>query len=180
MGYSQEYPESYTGHYRFSKKEYPVMLENGFSAAFVRPGYVMNDPWFEYHQDDGLYYRFQYGEPQIDELTGEQLAYKNILIEYSPWEYYPDGSYLNVDTLSGGSGKYITNGQAIDVTWTKNGNEWGPTRYYDASGNEITLNTGKTWVCIVQDTEAANVEINDGTSTEQPAPSEVDENLDAE
>ena len=33
MGYSQEYPESYTGHYRFSKKEYPVMLENGFSAA---------------------------------------------------------------------------------------------------------------------------------------------------
>ena len=179
-GYTQEYSSDYTGHYQFAKVGETVSLDNGTPASYVRLHYKVNDPWFEYHQDDGLYYRFQYGEPQIDELTGEQLAYKNILIEYSPWEYYPDGSYLNVDTLSGGSGKYITNGQAIDVTWTKNGNEWGPTRYYDASGNEITLNTGKTWVCIVQDTEAANVEINDGTSTEQPAPSEVDENLDAE
>ncbi len=36
MGYSQEYPESYTGHYRFSKR---VSGHAGewFSAAFVRP-----------------------------------------------------------------------------------------------------------------------------------------------
>jgi hypothetical protein len=178
--YSQDYASDYKGHYQFAKAGETVSLENASPAAFVRLHYKVNDPWFEYHEDDGLYYRFQYGEPQIDELTNEQLAYKNIIIQYSPWEYYPDGSYLNVDTLSGGKGKYITNGQAIDITWTKNGDEWGPTRYYDSLGNEITMNTGKTWVCIVQDTEAANVEVNDGTNAEQPAPQEIDENLDAE
>ena len=50
--------------------------------------------------------------------------------------------------MAGGSGKYITEGQAIDITWKKD-SEWEPTHYYDAGGNEITLNPGKTWICIV-------------------------------
>ena len=35
------------------------------------------------------------------------------------------------------------------VTWTK-ANEDSPARYFDESGNEITINQGKTWVCIVR------------------------------
>ncbi len=50
----------------------------------------------------------------------------------------------------GGSGYYITNGKAIPVTWKKDSTN-APARYYDADGNEITMNQGKTWVCVVQD-----------------------------
>ena len=35
------------------------------------------------------------------------------------------------------------------------------TRYYDADGNEITLNQGKTWVCIVRNSNADHVIISD-------------------
>jgi hypothetical protein len=35
------------------------------------------------------------------------------------------------------------------VTWTKE-NEDSPARYFDEAGNEITLNQGKTWVCIAR------------------------------
>ncbi len=35
------------------------------------------------------------------------------------------------------------------ITWEKDG-EGGVTRYYDGSGEEIRLNPGKTWVCIIQ------------------------------
>ena len=63
MGYSQEYPESYTGHYRFSKKRVSGHAGEWVFGGVCAPGYVMNDPWFEYNADDGLYYRFQYGGP---------------------------------------------------------------------------------------------------------------------
>ncbi len=83
-----------------------------------------------------------------------------------PWEKFDENGYLNIDVLSGGNGKYITNGKAIDVTWRKDvintedafANEnFGVTHYYDADGNEITLNQGKTWVCIVLDSYSDNV-----------------------
>lgn len=70
--------------------------------------------------------------------------------------------------LAGGAGKYITNGKAIDITWKKDSvnyddpfaNEnFGVTHYYDANGNEITLNQGKTWVCIILDSYSDSVAI---------------------
>lgn len=156
-GYSEEYDADYKGHYKFAADKEEVKL-NGEEANTVKPGYVVNKPWFEYKESDGLYYRFQYDDKQIDELTDEQLAYKNIILQYSAWENYDNNGYLHIDTNSGGSGKFITNGKAIDITWKKD-SEWGPTRYYDTSGNEITLNQGKTWVCIIQNDKTDKVEI---------------------
>ncbi|MFQ7549798.1 MAG: DUF3048 C-terminal domain-containing protein [Blautia marasmi] len=111
-------------------------------ATTIKPGYSVNAPWFDYNAEEKLYYRFQYGEPQIDELTSGQLAYKNVILQYCPWENYEDSAYLHINVMSGGSGKYISEGQAIDITWKKD-SEWAPTHYYDANGNEITLNPGK-------------------------------------
>ena len=45
-------------------------------------------------------------------------------------------------------GYFITNGKAIPVTWKKDG-EFGVTHYYDQDGKEITLNKGKTWICVI-------------------------------
>lgn len=45
-------------------------------------------------------------------------------------------------------GYYFTNGKYEKITWKKDG-EFGVTRYYDLDGNEITLNKGKTWICII-------------------------------
>ena len=159
-GYSQEYSEDYEGSYTFTKVGDTIELPGNWVAEIVKPGYVYNEPWFEYNEEDGLYYRYQYGAAQIDELTQEQLAYRNILIQYSSWKNYDDHGYLNIDVNTPGEGIYITNGKAIPVTWKKH-HPWGPTYYYDSNGNEITLNTGKTWVCIVQDTYKGNTEVTD-------------------
>ena len=43
-------------------------------------------------------------------------------------------------------------------SWKKH-TPWGATFYYDTNGNQITMDTGKTWVCIIQDTYADRVEI---------------------
>lgn len=156
-GYSQEYAEDYLPGYAFCDVDDEIDLP-GAEASVVKPGYFVNEPWFEYNPEDKLYYRYQYGDAQIDELTGEQLAYKNIILQYSSWRKYDENGYLNIDVDEPNAGKYIVNGKAIDITWKKH-TPWGATFYYDANGNQITLDTGKTWVCIIQDSYIERVEI---------------------
>ena len=177
--YTQEYKPDFLRSYVFASLESPVELPGDWNASIVEPGYLLNKPRFEYNTEDGLYYRSQYGAPQIDELTREQLTYKNILIQYSTWRNYDENGYLNIDVDEANSGVYITNGKAIPVTWKKH-DPWGATFYYDESGNQITLNQGKTWVCIVQDTSKDLVNISGTASAETVAEEDVTEEHDDE
>ncbi|MCD8216992.1 MAG: DUF3048 domain-containing protein [Clostridiales bacterium] len=157
-GYETEHDADYTSHYQFDEDdEVEITLSGGEDAVVVQPGYLVNEPWFVYNPETGLYDRYQYGAAQTDAITGEQLAVKNILIQVCDW-YTADSEsgYLDVTTTGTGNGYYITNGAAIPVTWSKD-SQTDATRYYDADGNEITLNQGKTWVCIVQNTYEENI-----------------------
>ena len=58
--------------------------------------------------------------------------------------------YISGVTVGGRDAWFITRGKIIKCTWEKD-SEFGATRYYDDYGNEITMNTGKTMVCIVED-----------------------------
>ena len=154
--YSLEHTERYSvlaSHYNFKPSSDQVELtDNAIDANKVTPGgYVANKPWFEYNEEDGLYYRFQYGAEQIDDLDGEQLAVKNIIIQNTIGESRDAKDYKFFHVVDENkTGYYITNGKAIEITWNKYV-DWDKTRYYDKDGNEITLNEGKTWVCIVRE-----------------------------
>ncbi len=156
--YSNKYDSDFEPGYQFCDVNDEIDLENGAEAYKISISYTTNKPWFEYNEEDKLYYRYQFGGKQIDQLTGKQLAYKNIILQYSDWKYYPDNYCLNIDTNTANKGKYIVNGEAIDITWKKE-SEYAPTIYYDKDGNQITLDTGKTWVCIVLDSQVKNVKI---------------------
>lgn len=148
-GYTATHKADYKDHFQFAEEKNPNLLSDGTEALYVKPGYAINKSWFEYDAEKGLYNRFQFEGPQIDEMNGEQLTCKNIIIQYVPYTIYEGSSYLNLNVWDGGNGKYITNGKAIDITWKKD-SQYGATRYYDASGKEIQLNPGKTWVSVCQ------------------------------
>lgn len=147
-GYRTELSENYSGHYQFAEDDAPVNLE-GEDALVVSPGYFVNKPWFVYNSEDGKYYRYEFKDKQIDGANENQLAVKNILIQYCSWSKMDENGYLDIETTSGGEGIYITNGKMMRVNWNKD-NEDSPARYYDEAGNEIKLNQGKTWVCVVR------------------------------
>ena len=158
-GYSQEYSADYDGHYQFAKVGESVELENGTVANKVSLDcYSVNKPWFEYDASTQTYKRFQYGGPQIDELTQEQLAYDNIILQYSSYKVYDQNGYLNIDPITAGTGKYITHGKAIDIRWEKDA-PYGVTHYIDGNEQEIRLNTGKTWVAIILNDETDSIAI---------------------
>ena len=50
---------------------------------------------------------------------------------------------------SGKSGYFCTKGKVIPITWTKT-SDYAPTKYYDMNGDEIVLNTGKTYIAVAQ------------------------------
>lgn len=152
-GYRTEYADTYQGHYQFAEDDEQIELTDGTDALVISPGYFVNRPWFVYNAEEGLYERYEFKKEQVDAAIEEQLKVKNIIIQYCNWEYADENGYLDIKTIpsgESGEGKYITNGKMIDVTWTKK-DENSPARYFDASGNEITINQGKTWVCIVRD-----------------------------
>lgn len=147
IGYERMHSASYEGTMKFNKDDNNEIQLDGEDAAVVKVFQADPKPWFEYNEEDGLYYRYEFGEAQMDAAAGKQLAVKNIIIQECTVDaYFDEQNHDRVDigTLAGGNGKYITNGKAIDITWTCDGNGQ-PTHYYDKNGNEIELNQGKTW-----------------------------------
>lgn len=75
-GYDTKLPENYTSHYRFTTEDSQNLLDQGEVAKKVSLYYVDAKPWFVYNETDSLYYRYEFGDKQIDGSTGEQLAVK--------------------------------------------------------------------------------------------------------
>lgn len=148
LGYSQEYDADYRGHFQFTAPGSHVTLRGADAreAFKITPGYKLNEPWFEYNQEEGLYSRYQYGGPH--EGSEGQIKVKNIIIQYCSAGYYASTDYRNLNLHEDSWGYFITEGMMEDITWKKDG-DFGITHYYDASGREIVLNPGKTWVCII-------------------------------
>ncbi len=149
-GYDRTHSASYDGNFKFNEDDDNEIVPDGDDAAVVVVYQSNPKPWFEYNEEDGLYYRYEFGSKQMDQVTGEQLAVKNIIIQETPIDAYFDEQNhdrVDVDIVGKGNGKFITNGKAIDITWSCAGNG-EVTHYYDLSGNEIVLNQGKTWINI--------------------------------
>ena len=158
LGYRTEYDSNYEGHFLFNKPNKNSAPENGFSAIKIVPGYPYNEPWFEYNQNDGLYYRYQYNDKHMGNEA--QIAVKNIILQYSPVAHYASTDYLNINVHEQSYGFFVTEGKASPVTVKKDG-EFGVTHYYYNDGTEIKLNTGKTWICIINSAKFADTEIYD-------------------
>lgn len=159
LGYSKEYDSSYQGHYRFAKEGHEVTLADApgtMDAYKVQPGYSMNKPWFTYNEEDGLYYRYQYGAAHNGDEG--QIKVKNVILQYCPSGHYATTDYLDINVHSDSVGCYITNGKAIPIKWSKDG-EFGLTHYYDMENNEVILNPGKTWVCIISAQDSPKVKL---------------------
>ena len=146
LGYRTSYSDTYTGHFQFSKNTYVPAESDAKDAYKFYPSYTMNNPWFEYNEGDGKYYRFQYGGKHNGD--GGQIAVRNVIFQYVEWGHYASTDYLNINVHKGGAGYVFTGGKCVPVFWKKDG-DFGPTRYYDSEGKEVMLNKGKTWICIV-------------------------------
>ena len=156
-GISSEYNEYYPGpHWQFAGEANPVdlsSLSGALDCTTVDLPFGHNGSQLDYDAASNTYLYSEYGMKHTDPANGnKQLAFTNVLIANATHTQYDSNGYMQFNILeqNNRSGYYITGGKAIPVTWSK-GHDMDPMRFYDADGNLITLNTGKTYVALVSD-----------------------------
>ena len=152
--------------FRFA--DYRTGAENKMSGAAAAKtiNIVHSDSYkttFSYNRWDHLYKMSMYSraagafENTVDELTGKQLGFTNLLVCFAGIADYPgnSGGVQQVDYVSGGEAYFFTRGAVQRGTWQKASPEH-PLKVYAADGSEICFNRGKTYLAIVDDDEWQN------------------------
>lgn len=120
-----------------------------------REGYSSAE--YEYDATRSVYLRSTLGEPHLDELTGEQISAKNVVVLYANHvetdiaeDLTGDVIYYSVEIQIWGSGpvKVFRDGRVYEGRWVR------PHRpdmisFVDGAGNPIPLKPGNTWIQVV-------------------------------
>lgn len=154
LGYDWNYDSFHVRPFLFANdqiKDYPdnesaTMIYPGGKSGSNASGYGQYHPYFEYHEDDHLYYRYQDGKKQIDEYNNEQLAVTNVIFQYCHGEVRDSHDYLAFGVHGEGDAIVFTNGKVIKGTWKRSA-DFEPAQFFDENGEEIVINQGKTWLC---------------------------------
>ncbi|MCR5672549.1 MAG: DUF3048 domain-containing protein [Lachnospiraceae bacterium] len=155
---SKTYNEYYKGgpHYQFVSSDSEINDLSGAPSAKdctkVELPFKHNGSKLEYDPDSKRYMYSEYGQKHTDPGNGDaQLGFTNVLLQNARYVKFDDNGYMMFHAIDyQRDGWFITQGKAIPVTWSKE-DEVSPTRYYDKDGNEIVLNTGKTYVALIPD-----------------------------
>lgn len=150
--YTTTYNEYYEGpHFQFAAEEIDFAdRTDADSATLIELPFKHNKSTLKYNEETGTYDYYEYGTAHLDPLhDGAQLTFKNIILQDTTFSELGDGYLIYNAIDSGRSGYYITNGKVIEITWTKSG-ESDITVYYDKkTGQEIEINTGKTYISLI-------------------------------
>lgn len=94
-----------------------------------------------------------YGDT-IDELTGKQLTFDNVVVCFANIAAYAGDSHdvQEVQYVQGGQAYLFTRGGVQTGRWEKP-HPTHPLKLYTDSGEEMTLNRGKTYLALVDDDE---------------------------
>lgn len=155
-GYASDYTSYYQGqHWQFADESNPVDLaeaSDSIECTLVDLPFPHNASELQYDEESDTYLYYEYGKAHVDlENDKEQLAFTNVILQCAQCVQLDSNGYMEFRICNdSGEGYYITGGAAVPVTWEK-GVDYELTKFYDMSGNEITLNTGKTYVAFVSE-----------------------------
>lgn len=150
--YSVEYNEYYEGeHFVFSDTEVTLDDKAGvMDATLVELPFSHNGSKLKYNEETGTYDYYEYGSIHQDPGNGNAtLTFKNVFIQDCTFHQYDENGYMIYNCIGTGDGYYLTNGKAHPVTWIKS-SDTAPTVFLDKeTGEQVEMNTGKTYITLV-------------------------------
>ena len=109
------------------------------------------DGTFDYDEATGTYLKSQYGQKQVDAGNEDkQLAFDNVIVLFADISNIEGTVLVHVDYQSGGTGYYFSQGQYQQITWGK-GDYSSNFVFKTADGEDLQVNTGKTYLAVVRD-----------------------------
>lgn len=155
--YDYELSEELPDQFLFSDEDYTPNGQTASKVTIPYGSYVT--PYYTYDDSQKVYRRFEYGNKQIDSNSGEQIAFKNLLVLYVPQKNISGDTYGRIDITVTGSGKgiYCTNGVWIPIKFSKDSMN-SPAKYYTEDGKELTINRGNTFINLLSNKLKAKIE----------------------
>lgn len=104
-----------------------------------------------YDETSKTYKKENNGQAQIDGRTGNQLAFTNVFLLETSISVRDEIGHKEIDWDGSADsvGYYISNGGVQKIHWSKSANdEWSRLTFYDESGNEISINRGKSYIAL--------------------------------
>lgn len=123
----------------------------GENCSSVNINFGAQTAGFTYDAEKKVYLKQLNGEPQIDGITQEQLAFTNLFVLETTITVRDEVGHKEIETMGGSNsvGYYISNGAVQKISWVKEGtDEKAPLKYYDEDGKEIKVNRGKSYIAI--------------------------------
>lgn len=106
---------------------------------------------YRYRRDTNTYARFNASEPHTDELTGEQIQVKNVIVQFvPPIVSVGEKGRLTLNVTGSGKALIFVDGGVNVGTWTKN-NRNARTQFFYEDGREAEFSPGSTWVHVIPD-----------------------------
>jgi len=142
-------------HFNFTEYGTEIKLDEKYSRSYtankITLPFTHNSSQLAFNSETGLYEYYEYGDQYFDQANGQPLTFKNIILQKCSFAQLDENGYLIYNCINSSElGWYITNGVAKDITWAKN-SETGVTKYYDENGEELQINTGKTYISLIPD-----------------------------
>lgn len=108
-----------------------------------------NVKW-KYHHDDNLYYRHDDDTEAYQDINGNQVTTKNIIIMFVPTQVVDNVGRRSMDLIGSGKARAYRDGKVFDLTWKKESVD-DRTIFVNEYDKQFTFNRGKTWVHVVPD-----------------------------
>ena len=135
---------------------------NANNVAFAYSSYA--DVAFNYDASSGKYMKSAFGAPHMDADTNSQLAFDNVIIIIADVGIQEENGVLADIDMSGGTGYYFYGGKYEEITWEK-GEPEQPLMLYGADGEILGVNTGKSYVGILDKDQLETMVISEETQT---------------
>lgn len=155
-GWSKEYHEAPTPHFNFADYGTTTNLDD-WDADGIRTANRIELPFYHnksklvYNEETKTYDYYEYGKQHLDAETQAPLTFTNVLLQDCSFHQYDKNGYLIYNCIDKFKfAYYCTEGKNVSILWTKEG-EGGVTRFFNASGEEIKINPGKTYIGIIPD-----------------------------
>lgn len=161
--FDTEYNKYYMGkHFNFSDDELSLANEKGAEKAEkIELPYPHNSTKLTYNKDTETYDYSEYGQEYVDGAytDGRGMSFKNVIIQTADFVQFDENGYMCFYAIGSGTGYFITDGYAIPIKWEKPDQDELTKFYRKDNGEEITLNTGKTYITICPTDSASKIVI---------------------
>ncbi len=114
---------------------------------------------FDYNAASGLYDISQYGKAYADGNNDSRISVANVLILRTSINVIAgdDAGRIDVDVTGSGTGFFFCGGKYEEITWSR-AKSTDQFKFTRQDGTEIIFGKGKTYICIVSNTDKVDIE----------------------